>query len=109
MPGAALRATVERFNSFVDSGVDAEFGRPKPPFKIETPPFYAAWATPCLHDSLTGVRTNTNAQVLDFQGQVIPGLYAAGEAQGGFALHGLGRCITFGRVAGMHAGKSGSA
>jgi urocanate reductase len=105
MPGAALRETVERFNSFVDTGVDADFKRRTPPHKIATPPFYAAWATPSLHDSLTGVKTNTKCQVVDLQGAVIPGLYCAGEAQGGFALHGLGRCITFGRIAGMEAAK----
>jgi succinate dehydrogenase/fumarate reductase flavoprotein subunit len=105
MPGAALRETVERFNSFVDTGVDADFKRRTPPYKIETPPFYAAWATPSLHDSLTGVRTNTRCQALTAQGEVIPGLFCAGEAQGGFALHGLGRCITFGRIAGMEAAK----
>ena len=54
-------------------------------------PFYAAWSTPIIHDSVTGLRTNTNAQVMDMQDQVIPGLYAAGESQGGFAQHGLGR------------------
>lgn len=106
MPGAALRQTVERFNSFVDTGVDLDFKRPSPPHKIATPPFYAAWSTPSLHDSLTGLRTNTSAQVMDYQSQVIPGLYCAGEAQGGFALHGLGRCIVFGRIAGMEAAKA---
>ena len=106
MPGAALRETVERFNSFVDTGVDTDFNRQSPPHKIETPPFYAAWATPSLHDSLTGLRTNTDAEVVDARGEVIPGLYCAGEAQGGFAQHGLGRCIVFGRIAGMHAAKS---
>jgi succinate dehydrogenase/fumarate reductase flavoprotein subunit len=106
MPGAALRETVERFNSFVDTGVDADFKRPKPPYKIESPPFYAAWATPSLHDSLTGLRTNTHAEVLDVHGKVIPGLYCAGEVQGGFALHGLARCIVFGRIAGMEAARS---
>jgi succinate dehydrogenase/fumarate reductase flavoprotein subunit len=105
MPGAALRATVQRFNSFVETGKDADFGRPAPPYKIDTPPFYAAWATPCLHDSLAGLRTNTDAQVLDVRGQVIPGLYCAGETQGGFALHGLGRSIVFGRIAGARAAK----
>jgi predicted oxidoreductase len=105
MPGAALRATVERFNSFVDAGADADFQRPSPPYKIDTPPFYAAWATPCLHDSLAGLRTNIDSQVLDVRGQVIPGLYCAGETQGGFALHGLGRSIVFGRVAGARAAR----
>jgi succinate dehydrogenase/fumarate reductase flavoprotein subunit len=105
MPGAALRETVERFNSFVETGVDLDFKRPSPPHKIAKPPFYAAWATPCLHDSLSGLRTNNRAQVLDVGGNVIPGLYCAGETQGGFAQHGLARCVVFGRIAGMEAAK----
>jgi succinate dehydrogenase/fumarate reductase flavoprotein subunit len=106
MPGDVLRETVERFNAFVDTGVDTDFKRPKPPHKIQTPPFYAAWATPSLHDSLTGLRTNTKAQVLDMRGEVISGLFCAGETQGGFCMHGLARCIVFGRIAGMEAAKS---
>lgn len=101
MPAATLQATVERFNSFVDSGKDLDFSRPSMPFKVEKPPFYAAWATPCLHDSLTGLRTNTKCEVMDVHGAVIPGLYAVGETQGGFQMHGLARCIVFGRLAGM--------
>ena len=34
-------------------------------YKIEKPPFHAAWATPILHDSLTGLRVNTDQQVID--------------------------------------------
>ena len=105
MPPTTLRETVERFNSFVDTGEDVDFKRPSPPHKIARPPFYAAWATPCLHDSVTGLRTNTRCEVMDTRGEVIPGLYAAGEVQGGFALHGLGRCAVFGRLAGMEAAK----
>jgi hypothetical protein len=103
MPGAALQATVERFNTFVDGGKDLDFNRASPPFKIEKPPFYAAWATPCLHDALTGLRTNTKCEVIDIYGKIIPGLYAVGETQGGFQMHGLARCIVFGRLAGMAA------
>ena len=64
MPGNVLKETVERYNSFVDAGKDADFNKPKPLYKIQTPPFYAAWATPCVHDCYVGLRTNTNAQVL---------------------------------------------
>ena len=103
MPPAALEATVARYNSFVDRGIDEDFKKPSPLHNIQRPPFYAAWATPILHDSLTGLRTNSKAQVLDIHGQVIPGLYCAGESQGGFAQHGLGRCLVFGRIAGRHA------
>jgi len=103
MPPAVLQETVTRYNSFVDSGIDADFKKSTPRYKIQTPPFYAAWSTPILHDSLTGLRTNTKAQVIDVQGQVIPGLYCAGESQGGFAQHGLGRTLVFGRIAGRDA------
>jgi urocanate reductase len=103
MSGAALQETVNRYNSFVASGVDQDFKKPTPMHKIETPPFYAAWATPILHDTLTGLRTTRNAEVVDIRGEVIAGLYCAGESQGGFAQHGLARCLVFGRVAGRHA------
>jgi len=103
MSGAALAEQVDRYNSFVAEGVDKDFKKPTPMHKIATPPFYAAWSTPILHDSNTGLRTNTSAEVIDIRGAVIPGLYSAGESQGGFAQHGLARCIVFGRIAGRHA------
>jgi urocanate reductase len=107
MPPEVLEASVARYNSFVDSGKDEDFAKPTPKYKIQTPPFYAAWTTPILHDSLTGLHTNTKGQVMDRSGEVIPGLYAAGESMGGFAQHGLGRCLLFGRVAGRDAATSG--
>ena len=107
MPGEVLRETVERYNSFVDSGVDEDFQKPRPLHKIQRPPFYAAWDTPCVHDTYAGIRMNTRAQVLDTQGEVIPGLYVAGESSGGFGQHGLGRAFVYGRIAGMDAARNG--
>jgi hypothetical protein len=107
MPGASLRKTVERYNSFVDSGIDADFKKPAPLHKIGTPPFYAAWHTPALHDSYTGIRINTDAQVMDVRGAPIPGLYACGDSSGGFGQHGICRAATFGRIAGFHAALMG--
>jgi flavocytochrome c len=106
MPGAELEETVARYNSFVDRGKDEDFGKPVPMHKIQTPPFYAAWSTPCVHDCLSGLRINAKAQVIDLWGQVVPGLYSAGETAGGFNQHGLARALTFGRIAGREAGKS---
>ncbi|MCC6983174.1 MAG: FAD-dependent oxidoreductase [Bauldia sp.] len=100
MPGDVLRETVERFNSFVDTGTDADFGRTNLQHKIQTPPFYAAWSTPVLHDSYTGLRATPECQVVDMTGRPIPGLYVAGESLGGIKQHGLGRCIATGRIAG---------
>jgi hypothetical protein len=102
-PPAALRRSVERYNSFVDAGVDADFKKPTPMHRIAKPPFYAAWHTPALHDSYTGIRINTTGQVLDLHGKIIPGLYACGDSAGGFGQHGICRAATFGRLAGMHA------
>jgi len=103
MPPEALAATIARYNSFVDSGVDEDFGKPKPLYKIEKPPFYAAWATPVLHDTRAGLRINGKCQVVDMNGQVIPGLYCGGESAGGFSLHGLARATCQGFICGTNA------
>ena len=103
MPPANLEETVARYNSFVDSGVDEDFGKPKPMYKITKPPFCAAWATPVLHDTRAGLRINANCQVLDMNGEVIPGLYCGGESAGGFSQHGLARAACHGYIAGNAA------
>jgi succinate dehydrogenase/fumarate reductase flavoprotein subunit len=103
MDGAALEAAVRRYNAFVDTGADADFGKPEPKYKIQTPPFYAAWATPLVHDSRAGLRINGKGQVMDMNGEVIPGLYCGGESAGGINQHGLGRCTTQGYIAGKNA------
>jgi succinate dehydrogenase/fumarate reductase flavoprotein subunit len=103
MPADVLEKTVTNYNSFVDAGKDADFGKPAPKYKIQTPPFYAGWATPVLHDTRAGLRINAKCQVMDFSGNVIPGLYCGGESAGGFSLHGLARCTVQGRIAGKNA------
>ncbi|MGH7769232.1 MAG: FAD-dependent oxidoreductase [Candidatus Binatia bacterium] len=103
MGGATLEATVARYNSFVESGADPDFGKPAPRYKIQTPPFHAAWGTPLVHDSRAGLRINGKCQVVDMGGEVIPGFYCAGESAGGFNQHGLGRCTTQGYIAGQNA------
>jgi FAD binding domain len=103
MPPEALGRSVERYNSFVDKGVDEDFKKPKPVHKIARPPFYAAWHTPAIHDSYTGLRIDASGRVIDLRGEPIPGLYACGDSAGGFGQHGICRASTFGRLAGWHA------
>jgi len=105
MPPANLEATVARYNSFVDSGVDEDFAKPTPLYKIAKPPFYAAWATPVVHDTRAGLRINAQCQVIDMQGAVIPGLYCGGESAGGFSQHGLARALCQGYIAGRAASR----
>ncbi len=103
MPPQNLVGTVARYNSFVDAGKDADFGKPKPLHKIAKPPFYAAWATPVIHDTRAGLRINARCQVIDMKGEVIPGLYCGGESAGGFSMHGLPRAVCQGFIAGRNA------
>ena len=103
MPAANLEATVKRYNQMVNLGVDPDFAKPAPAFKIETAPFYAAWATFTVHDTYAGLRINMKCQVMDLKGQVIPGLYCGGESAAGCSQHGLGRCLTQGYIAGKEA------
>ncbi len=106
---AGLKDTVERYNSYVETGTDLEYGKPKMLNKIEKPPFYALPQWPSVHHTMGGLQVNVNTQVLDNKGNAIPGLYAAGECTGG--IHGACRlgsvaipdCIVFGRRAGKNA------
>jgi succinate dehydrogenase/fumarate reductase flavoprotein subunit len=103
MPPRNLEETVARYNSFVDSGVDEDFGKPRPMYKIANPPFFAAWATPVVHDTRAGLRINAKCQVIDLNGETIPGLYCGGESAGGFSQHGLARAVCQGYIAGKEA------
>ena len=103
MPSQNLVDAVTRYNTFVDSGKDDDFGKPTPKYKIAKAPFYAAWATPVVHDTRAGLRINAKCQVQDMAGQVIPGLYCGGESAGGFSQHGLARAAAQGFIAGKNA------
>ena len=67
-----------------------------------------------VHHTMGGLSCNVKAQVLDWQGRVVPRLYAAGEITGG--IHGTNRvggnalldCFVYGRIAGTNAGKEQS-
>ena len=105
MPLKYLTETVETWNRYVDAGKDPEFEREvdAPMNQIVKPPFYALSIMVIWHDSYGGLRVNGRQQVLDMRGQVIPGLYAGGEAVGGFNKHGLGKGHVHGYIAGTHA------
>jgi len=105
MPGANLEATVTRYNMMVDLGIDPDFAKPSPRYKIATPPFYAGWAVLNAHDTLAGIRINMKCQVVDVKGEVIPGLYCGGESAAGSSQHGLGKSTTQGYIAGGEAAK----
>lgn len=93
----------------VASGEPDAFGRTLYEPRSSTPPFYAAARIPTVHHTMGGVRINQYTQVLNENGQIIPGLYAAGEVTGG--IHGANRLggnalndtVVFDRIAGENA------
>ena len=107
MPLKNLEQTVARYNRFAAMGIDEDFEKPVL-HRIDTPPFYAASAGIRVLDSYGGLRINGKAQVLDTHGNVIPGLYAGGEASGGGAQHGIGRASVHGYIAGTNAAQEPS-
>jgi tricarballylate dehydrogenase len=78
---------------------------------IDTPPFEAYAVTCGLTFTFGGLKIDTNARVLDTEGAVIPGLYAAGELVGGLFYFnypggtGLMNGAVFGKIAGTSAGQ----
>ncbi len=105
VPLSHLTATVETWNGYVAAGADPEFEREKdaPMYAIAKPPFYALSIMVIWHDSYGGLRCNGRQQVIDMDGQPIAGLYAGGEAVGGFNKHGLGKGHVQGFIAGTFA------
>ena len=79
-----LAATVEKYNSFVEKGEDADFGRNASylTMKIGTGPYYLIEQKPRFATTMGGLVVNTNMQVLNQEGSAISGLYAAGETCG---------------------------
>ncbi len=115
IPTEIFLKTVEDYNAAVDAKTTDEFGRDfsetSSPFnvainKIEGDKFYAVTTKPLAIVTMGGIDVNTNLQVLDEEGNVIPGLYAAGETIGGvwgrYISSGVGVMgpIVFGDIAG---------
>lgn len=82
---ANAKATVEKFNGFVQNGKDEDFDRQEEFLKTEIGegPHYLVEQKPRYATTLGGLRVNTHLEVLNTEGEIIPGLYAAGEAAGG--------------------------
>ncbi|WOT04721.1 flavocytochrome c [Shewanella youngdeokensis] len=115
IPVKALLAQIERYNSYVEKNIDPEFGKPfsMKQVAIKKAPFYAVRLWPKAHHTMGGVEIDTKARVMNMVTRdVIPGLFACGEATGG--THGACRlgtvavpdCLVFGRIAGQNAAKA---
>lgn len=112
IPADALENTIDEFNQYVENNGNGDpTGRTLFDQKIDKAPFYALVGRTMVHHTMGGVEINTKTQVLDKNGDIIEGLFAAGEVTGG--IHGANRlggnaisdAIVFGRLAGINVMK----
>lgn len=109
LDAAVMVETVNIYNSYVESGVDADFNRDYMNMKLEKAPFYMVEVGPAVHHTMGGIKIDTETRVYDNNDEIVNGLYAAGEVTGG--VHGGNRLggnavadiTTFGRIAGINA------
>jgi succinate dehydrogenase/fumarate reductase flavoprotein subunit len=120
-----LSRTIEDFNGPAHNGEDPAFHRGTDPYQrfngapghlpnpciapLEVPPYYAVRVVPSELGTFAGIATNANAQVVDAEGEPIPGLYAVGNdaasVMGGtYPAAGItiGPAMTFGYIAARH-------
>lgn len=109
VPPENLVATVAEFNKHVASKTPDQFGRTLFSEPLDKGPFYAGARIPTVHHTMGGIKIDVDTHVIDVNGKIIPGLYAAGEVTGG--IHGTNRLggnaladiTVFGRIAGTNA------
>ena len=114
IPYDTLQETVDRYNELCDAEDDVDFGKPaKYMHPIRTAPYWGVRKHIRVSAICSGVMINENGQALNADGEVIEGLYCVGNLGGPFyggadyPFHqtglSIGRCITFGMIAGKHA------
>ncbi len=106
-----LEKSVAAWNEACRTGTDTEFGRAsfEDIVTIYEGPYYASPRQPAVHHTMGGVEVDVECHVLNTAGEILPGLYAAGEVTGG--IHGTNRvganaipdALANGRVAGQNA------
>ncbi|GIU23117.1 flavocytochrome c [Shewanella schlegeliana] len=109
IPLEALQSTISDVNKYAATGKDLAFNNRAGLVDMSEGKYWILKATPSVHHTMGGVATTTKAEVLDNSGNIIKGLYAAGEVTG--LTHGSNRLggnaytdiIVFGRIAGQQA------
>ena len=95
---------MERYNGFVEAGLDEDFGRSGEHLVPMTGPFYAAPVTVSTSMTIGGVKINTNGEALKL----------ASSGKGDVTLEPVPgwtvlSAVTIGRIAGQNAAAEGSA
>lgn len=97
-----LLKTIEEYNAAVDSYSDSLTGRTsfEPGSKIEEGPYYIFPCKPAAHITNGGLNTSEYGEVVNDDGEVIQGLWAAGEVTNGNS--GIDGSFSLGRYVGQN-------
>jgi len=109
-----LEKTIEEYNAYCDRGQDELFAKDwKYLLPLRNSPYYAVKCILGFHGTIGGIRINHRMEVLNQEGNPIPGLYAGGTDTGGWFgdtypgthLPGIafGFAVNSGRIAGENA------
>ena len=109
MDPATFAQTMNDWNACVEAKEDTQFNRTSFASPLNTAPYYAIKVTAGIHHTMGGLKIDPATEVIDTEGNVIDGLFAAGEVTGG--VHGANRLggnavadfVVFGRIAGTNA------
>lgn len=101
----ALKASVEQYNADAAAGAENAQIAAVPARALDAEgPYYGVRVEGANHMTKGGVVCNENAQVLNADDTVVPGLYAAGEVT--WQAGGYSESVCFGKVAGAQAAQA---
>lgn len=106
-----LQATIDAYNEASENSYDPLTGRTNFSDKLDNPPYYLKPVAPVIHNTMGGLKINTDNAVISTDGSPIAGLFAAGEVTGGIHAgnrlggNAIGEAFTMGKNAGTNAAK----
>ncbi len=112
LPVSQLEKTIQQFNNYQATGADPDYGRQPLDHPIKATPYYAILAHASVLVTFAGPKVNENLELVHQNGEVLTGLYAAGEILGLGATSGKAFCsgmaitpaLSFGKILGETLG-----
>lgn len=83
LDATALKETIEKYNAECETGVDVDFLKPADYLNKIEPPYWICEVADGYYTTCGGIKISPVTEVMDVNGEIIPGLYAGGSDAGG--------------------------